>query len=406
MKALFFASISFTGLALAEPTVEVWSYTAQSLFPSAIVATATVDWNGDEQTAEDKKTSDDRKLRKNDPVAVYGDENGWLAAAFTGAEAKSRVSVEFSIEGFMKPSRWEGQLTKVAETVNVYPKANWDYEALLKVREERPVNLVMKISINGKALPDHTETCVMKSVNDCPFYNLWDGEEEDEQEVEDFSFMFAAYVNENHPWIGGLLKEALETDIVDSFDGYQSEDPEKVHDQVFAIWHVLQRRGIRYSDISTTTPEDMVVSQTVRFLDESIESKQANCVDGSVLMASVLKKIGLEPFLVMVPGHCFLAYMDGEGDDAELVGLETTMLGNDKLKALKDVPNLAPAALKKEYAKSAKTFRSAIKAGNESLEEHADAFDSGDDPDIQLISISDARADGIRPLPSGLAKRN
>jgi hypothetical protein len=217
--------------------------------------------------------------------------------------------------------------------------------------------------------------------------------------------MFAAYVNENHPWIDGLLKDALATGIVDSFTGYQSGDPDVVENQVFAIWHALQRRGIKYSDISTTTPNKLVVSQSVRFLEDTIEAEQANCVDGSVLMASILRKIGIEAYLVMVPGHCFLAYLSGEGEDATMIGLETTMLGNDNLKKTGDLSKLSEKAKAKEFAASAKTFLNAMETGMASLQKHEEAFGSGEDPAIQLISISESREMGIRPIASGKAKK-
>jgi hypothetical protein len=389
----------------AEVAFEPWSYTETTLFPSAIIATATVDWNGDEQNSEDKKTEDDEKLEKDAEVATYGDENGWIAAALTEVPKKAKVTVEISIDGFLKPSKWEGEIKEVREFVHIFPKANWDYEALRQLREEKPVNLVTKVSVNGKALPEQTETCVLKSVNDCPFYVIWPTDEEDEPEIEDFSFMFAAYVNENHPWIDGLLKEALATGIVDAFTGYQANDPSVVADQVFAIWHTLQRRGIKYSDISTTTPSKTVISQSVRFLEDTIESEQANCVDGSVLMASILQKIGIQAYLVMVPGHCYLAYMDGKGEEAELIGLETTMLGNDKLKKTTDIAKLSEKLRAKEFAASAQTFLNAVETGSASLEEHAEAFESGEDPATQLISIAESREMGIRPIASGKQKK-
>ena len=203
---------------------------------------------------------------------------------------------------------------------------------------------------------------------------------------------------------GARLSGLMDAEVIESFDGYQSGDSETVMAQVFAVWNALQRRGIKYSSITTTTPSKYASCQTVRFLDESIQNTQANCVDGSVLMASILRKIGIDVYLVMVPGHCFLAYMDGEGDDAGLIGLETTMLGQDNLKPLKDLPKL-PAKLKqKELNASFKTFEAAIDAGLESLEEHMEAFDAGDDPNVQLISIEDARDLGIMPLASGKKK--
>lgn len=397
MKAISFLLLSATAL-LAEPTFAPWSYTEKDLFPSALVSTATVDWNGDEQAAEDKKTEDDPKLKKRD-IPIYGDENGWLAVELTGLPKGALVEAEISIDGFMKPSKWKGKVAKTTKEgeARIFPKAAWDYEALLKVRQQRPVNVTYKVTVNGTALDEVTETCVIKSINDCPFYVLWD---EDGEDFDDFSWIFAAYVNENHPEVDVILKEALESGLVSSFDGYQSEDPKQVMMQVFAVWNALQRRGIKYSDVSTTTPSKFVVSQTVRFLDDSIAATQANCVDGSVLMASILQKIGINSYLVMVPGHCFLAFDSGEGEDDNIIGLETTMLGNDELKPVNEIPNLPQKMKLKEFQASYRTFSNAVKTGNEALEENAEAFENEEDPNVQMISIADAREFGIMPIAS------
>lgn len=395
-QAKLLLALLFTSSLQAEVTFEPWSFTDADLFPSAIISTATVDWNGDEQSAEDKKSEDDPKLRKRD-VPIYGDENGWLAIDFSGLTKGAQVSVEISVDGFLKPSKWQGKVTKVTKEgeARIFPKAAWDYEALLKVRQQRPVNVVFKATINGAALPDVTETYTLKSLNDCPFYVLWD---EDGDDVDDFSNLFAAYVNENHPWVEDILKEAIASGIVDSFDGYQSGEPKRVMLQVFAIWNALQRRGIKYSDVSTTTPSKFVVSQSVRFLDESIEATQANCVDGSVLMASILRKIGIESYLVMVPGHCFLAFDAEEDNEGMPIGLETTMLGNNDLKPLKDMESLPRSAMLKEFQNSYKTFSHAILSGKATIKKHSKALESGDDPEIQLVSITDARELGIMPI--------
>jgi len=396
--SLFLLFLSATPLpSLAETTFTSWSYTEKDLFPSALVSTATVDWNGDDQQAEDKKTEGDPKPKKGE-IPMYGDENAWLGVDLTGLPKGSEVVVEISIDGFMKPSRWKGVVKKVTREgeARIFPKAAWDYAALLKLHQQRPVNATFKVTVDGEELPEILEIFQLKSLNDCPFYVLLD---EEGEEYDDFSWIFAAYVNENHPQVDRILKEALATGLVDSFTGYQSDDEEQVTLQVFAIWNALQRRGIQYSDVSTTTPSAGVVCQSVRFLDQSMVSSQANCVDGSVLMASVLRKIGIDAYLVMVPGHCLLAYAASDDDDADLVGLETTMLGNNQLTALKDVGKVTQKALEKEFSASLKTFQKAVASGNANLEKHADEFESQEDPDIQLISISDARDLGIMPLP-------
>ena len=358
-----------------------------------------MDWNGDEETAEDKKGEGDEE-QSEDETPIYGDENGWLAVDLADVPEGAEVEVEMSIEGFLKPSRWKGKVNRVTEDgeARVFPKAVWNYEALHGVRQQRPVSLVFSVKVDGKPLEPQTENCIMRSINDCPFYVLWD---EKGEEFEDFSWMFAAYVNENHPLVDGILKEALKSGLVNSFTGYQSGDSEQVVLQVFAIWNVLQRRGIKYSDVSTTTPSKFVVSQTVRFLDDSIEATQANCVDGTVLMASVLRKIGLQPYLAMVPGHCFLAFDLGRGEEDEIVGLETTMLGNDQLKPVDKLPEMPAKAKEKEFLQSLKTFSHALQVGTDALEKHAEEMDNGDNPNTQLISVSEARDLGIMPIATG-----
>jgi hypothetical protein len=51
-------------------------------------------------------------------------------------------------------------------------------------------------------------------------------------------------------------------------------------------------------------------------------------VDGTVLLAAILRKIGLRPCLVHVPGHMFLAV---DIDDETTIGLETTLNTPKKL---------------------------------------------------------------------------
>jgi hypothetical protein len=139
-------------------------------------------------------------------------------------------------------------------------------------------------------------------------------------------------------------------------------------------------------------------------LDDTVQSSQANCVDGSVLMASILRRIGLDAYLVMVPGHCFLAFSDGNKVNPTLFGLETTMLGSDNLKPVAELPKLPSKLKQKEFAASHASFVSALEAGKNQITEHAEAFKSNDDPDRQLISISEARAMGVMPLGAESAK--
>lgn len=408
-----------------EPSFEFFSQTGQDLFPSAIISTATVDWSefqedDEEATAADDKADEEEEEEAADEPPMLGDANGWIGVSLMDVPKGASITVELAGEGWLKPSKFTGKAADpegeaLEGAIDVMPKAAWDYEALRLVKEQKPVNLTIKVSINGKALPEQTETLNLRSLYDCPFFII-----HEDEEIEDMSWCFAAYVNENHPWIDGLLKEALTTaksadgsPLIDSFTGYQSEDEEEVLKQVFAIWQVLQRRGIKYSDVSTSVPSKAVVSQVVRSLDQTVEATQANCVDGSLLMASILTKIGLNANLVMVPGHCFLAF-DGDAEGESPMGLETTLLGANHLKSVDELKTLAlkaddtemdPDKLNQMVGREARasmvTFLNALETGNACLEKHADEFEDGSDPNTQIISIRDSRELGIMPLASG-----
>jgi hypothetical protein len=400
------AVLSFLGVltlslpAFAEgPSATFYNYSNKSLFPSAIVSTATVDWN-DEVDAEDKKGEDAPEVEEGD-LPVYGDENGWIGVDLSDLPDEASVTVEISAEGVLKPSKWSGTIKAGQTEVRIIPKAAWQYPALLAVREERPLAISVVVTVDDETVLDTTETLVLTSINECPFY-VFRGEEG--EDIDDLSWVFAAYVNENHPWIDGVLKDALELGIVDSFTGYQSKDRTVVIKQVLAIWCALQQRGIKYSDVSTSPPNEGVASQSVRFLEESIESGQANCVDGSVLMASILRKIGLNTHLVMVPGHCFLAF-DTDPSGENMLGLETTAIGNDSLSPPDDLPDFLTEIETEDIETPFASFTVALVAGTGNLMENADKFKSEEDPNTQLISVNAARKLGIRPIASGRKRK-
>ena len=375
------------------------SSTGKEIFPSAVISTATVDWNGDAEDAEDKKTDDDAQLLKHQ-IPRYGDENSWMGVKLEGIKKGAEVSVEISSDGLIKASRWSGKLTKISEknVVIIQPKILWNYEALKKAYQQSPVNISFTATLDGQEIPTLNETFTLRSINDCPLFikrgktNI------------SLNFMCAAYVNENHPQVQEILKEALECRIVKQFDGYLSEDPDEVLRQVWAIWNALQRRGIKYSSVATTTPSESTICQTIRFLDQSIDGHQANCVDGSVLMASVLQKIGIKSYLVLIPGHCFLAFDRVEGSASLPTGLETTLLGVNNITDIKNMDLLPKQEIKKEYADSFKTFSQAIGSGNSNIQKYARLLQNGENPDYALISIEDARKMGIMPIPFSMDK--
>ena len=351
------------------------------LFPSFVISTATLRLPQEEDAEEDPRQ--------------LGEEFGFIGAVFDGVPANAAIKVEVRPNTIMEASVFEGRAEAGAGEYSVYPKIAFRYDALLDWRQPMPLNITMEAFVDGRSLGVQNTTVTVRSVNDCPFAVV--AEDDSDEEDLDMSWMFAAYVNENHPVVNTLTREAIQSGIVDGFTGYQDEKPAQVLRQVYAIWHVLQERGIKYSDISTASAESPVVlSQHVRFFDESLDDRQANCVDGTGLFAAVLRKIGLEPYLVLVPGHMFLAFdLDAEGETT--VGLETTMMGLADANGGRSEYIPAELASRFRTAPSFRSFSAAIDEGTSALEKDAEEFE-GDNPEYQIISLSEARQLGILPL--------
>lgn len=203
------------------------------------------------------------------------------------------------------------------------PKIGWDYKALTKTQTATPLNIYFRLvdPLTG-ARVEKIQTINLRSINDC--IRFYDGQ--------DLRFMYAAYVNEDHPEIDNILSDALKTKMVTSFVGYQGDEKD-VDLQVAAIWRVLHDRGFKYSNVtdnSGVNDDDPTKfsSQSIRTFDNAIKTNQANCVDGTVVFASILKKIGIMPVIITVPGHCFLGYYRNDSLNTYSF-LETTMLSNE-----------------------------------------------------------------------------
>jgi len=304
----------------AQFSFEPYSSFGKEIYPSVIVATATID----------------KRLTPIDPTdaTLYGDWKGAVTLRLHNVHKDDKYIIEVESDGLIESSKLSFTAKDSEVLVEAAPKLKFDFDVLERNRQTRPVNITFRVTRNGETLNDVDQTWQLREVNDCPYQVLAKTSKRNGNIVEKFEdtrFMFAAYVNENHPWVDQILKEAKNTGITSVFCGY-NEGKANLNDvllQVKAIWAALKNRKMTYSSITDTTPSAAGAGvQYVRFIDESIRSTQANCVDGSVLMASILKKIGIKPLLVLVPGHCYLAFWTNDQNrGGQLCGLETTMLG-------------------------------------------------------------------------------
>ena len=258
-----------------------------NIFPSSILSVA---------------TTDAQVIVPADSMFV-GNPKSCIAVKVRSAKAYSRVRIEVAETPFFSRSVSEFVLARPRTEYTIYPDIIWNYEALKNNNQAEPISVAVTVEMNRKELGQRVRTFSVRSINECLLGYVTGG-----TRFHDTGIFFAAYVNEENPMIDHLLREALNTRIVNRFLGYQGS-PEAVDNQVYALWNVLQKRNFRYSSVSNTSlSSNVVFSQRVRTFDDALESSQINCVDGSVLFASLLRAINIEPILVRTPGHMFVGY--------------------------------------------------------------------------------------------------
>lgn len=355
-------------------TIAGWD---EQLFPSFLIASGAV------------RAQDDGKHPQR-----LGDPGGLIGVQIVAPHDDTYIELEISGDEFLEPSRLVATLPQSGETYQLFPKIKYRYERLSQCQQVTPSTLTYRLILDDQPAEEATSTAIFRPVHDCPVL-VRDGDQ-----VVDLSFTFAAFVNEQHPFTDKLLREALDIGVVDNFVGYQAKSEGEVVRQVYALWDLLVARDVRYSSITrTAAAADNVQSQHVRLLEDTINNQQANCVDGSVLLVSLLRKIDIEAFLVLVPGHCYVGfYLDEEHTRA--LGVETTLMGAD-VPAPDAIDEVVDAAIAEHVRgeKSWPSFLAALQVGTQNLVENTDKFVSPDAFDYRLIDVAAVRRSGVLPIP-------
>ncbi|HEY5228529.1 MAG TPA: hypothetical protein VIJ19_08305, partial [Opitutaceae bacterium] len=301
----------------------------------------------------------------------YPEYTRCLTIALRNLPQAGSVQLRIDSDLFLQPL--ELTVGAQAGAATLSPELPWNYDLLRRTAQLQPESFVATVQADGRTLVQSTLLCSVHSVNEAVsrIFIASTGQ------WQDTSVCFAAFVNEDHPWINALLQEAIASGSVHAFTGYQNGSQSALL-QAQAVWDALAARGLSYVNVATdsgTSPQ--VSTQYVRFLDQSVHDQGANCVDASVLFASILRRIGLRPVLLFRPGHCFTAFYDA-ADGGHLVAFETTFLGSS-------------------------SFASAAIEGGKELQATLPYLGT---PQYSIVDVALCRQQGINPIPYQAAGRN
>lgn len=335
------------------------AYFDGQIFPSMVISMANYNGNIDNAFMNSVKSS---------------------ALGFRFLSDKSYIPVKWEIESIDKSyfDKVSGDFMSQQAGQEVYfmPNIPWNISTLTKQISSSPINIIFRVFDDEGNKMEKSLPVFMRSINDCIY----------RYHEQKFDFLFTAFIQEQHPEIDKILKEALNTKLISSVSGYQGDDVNTIL-QVAAIWKVLHDRGFQYSSVTTTSTNstNVIASQAVRTFDNSMKTNQANCVDGTVVFASLLRAINISTVMVLTHNHCFLGFYTSRKRD-KILYLETTMLANS------DIIDQAKTPSKKNQAYVDQFMKAVKYASHKEYPEYKAAND--------LVEIDvDYYRGFVRPLP-------
>lgn len=228
-----------------------------------------------------------------------------------------------------------------------------------------PSVILLKVKMDDKIIFEETQNIKIRPADDMiwSLHSPWDTES-----------LIAAWVTPKNDVVEQILSNAKEKLWSRSLSGYQNSD---VVSQAKAIFNAVRNAQVSYVN-SSMSFGTVGFTQRVRLPQESILQKSANCIDGAVLFASLFENIGLEPLIVLIPGHAFVGVRLAP-DSRETLFIETTLIGRRVLESILTLQSTFDAAVKEGNAK----YNNAITTNPSS---------------VHIIDIKKERENGIYPL--------
>ena len=189
----------------------------------------------------------------------------------------------------------------------------------------------------------------------------------------DFEYapFIASWVTPHEPLVEGMLSRAKEYMADHRLPGYEdwknvTGQERETYQEAKAIYTALQEAGLSYVKSSLTLGGHEEYSERVRMPRASLHDSSANCIDAAVMYASLFENLGMDPKVIIIPGHAYVGVRVAEGSSRFLL-IDAALTGRAK-------------------------FEAAVASAERGMAGHKPSATT-------QIVISQARAAGIYPMP-------
>jgi len=226
--------------------------------------------------------------------------------------------------------------------------------------------------------------------------------------------LLASFVRPNHPEVAALAREAATlrgtTSGEAAFSAYQLPERDSterasvgasVDASIDAVYETVRLRKIAYSE---PPPGWDYTSQGQRIRDHGDVARGGlgTCMDTTVLMAAVVEHVGLNPVLLLIPGHIFVGYWrndpskSGQDGAPDWYPREAPILSDPSR-----IRNLADAGYLGLVETTVVTVSGSVDAATARTIGRNESLARGlHDNSVTLIDVIAARKAGVSPLPA------
>ena len=203
----------------------------------------------------------------------------------------------------------------------------------------------------------------------------------------------ASFVVPNQPAISQMVVKASallkQMTGASAFVEYQDGDPNTVVAQVSAIFAALHQEGIIYRAVPASYER---IGQRITLSDQVLETHQGNCIELTLLMASVLEAVGIYSGVVLMRGHAFLGVWLSESCYRQSICDDVSFLEKACSEGISEMLVLECTELTKENA----SFEHAQETARQMLMK-SEEFD-------MFIDLRRCRLEGIISLPTRISE--
>ncbi len=250
-----------------------------------------------------------------------------------------------------------------------------DAEKVLELTEQLQTSFKIHVTADGEIINEEEYPLTLMA------YDQWLGTSILPQAL-------VSFVTPNHPDINAIIVKAAavlkEHTGSSQFNEYQSGSTNVVRTQVAAVYAAIHQLGIVYRGMPASYAE---IGQRVTLPDQVISGKLGNCIELSVLFASVLESIGINSGIIFQKGHAYLGVWLVDDCCPYSICDDASFLEKKCSRGIDEMLVLETTMVTKEQT----SFESAVQAAEQNLADHS-VFE-------MFIDVKRSRLERFLPLP-------